>query len=355
MVDQKQARTEQATDTCEVRISSEAPDWGDFLEGHPESTIYHDPHWGAVMLEAYGNRPIYLTAQRAGVVVGTLQLVHQRSLLFGSHVCSLPYFDAAGILAGDPGAETALIAAARKLLPQRKAEWVELRQMSPLDDSIPARTDKVTLQVELKGDPEPHWKGFKAKVRNQVRKAEKAGLTCTQGGGELLDEFCAIYVRNMRDLGSPPHSRRFFECLVRYFGDAAKLFVVRQGDKPVAASMTLRDRQAARVPWAGSDWRVRDLCANMLLYWEMLSDSCRSRAPMFDFGRSTRDAGTYRFKRQWGAEEVQLHWHYLLAEGDELPELRPDSPKYRMMVACWRKLPVWLARLLGPRIVRKLS
>jgi hypothetical protein len=29
---------------------------------------------------------------------------------------------------------------------------------------------------------------------------------------------------------------------------------------------------------------------------------------MLDFGRSTPDAGTFRFKKQWGAVPVDLHW-----------------------------------------------
>jgi len=75
----------------------------------------------------------------------------------------------------------------------------------------------------------------------------------------------------------------------------------------------------------------------------------------FDFGRSTRDSGTYRFKAQWGAKEVPLYWCYILRPGDKIPDLRPESPKYRLATALWRRLPVGIARLIGPRIIAKLS
>ena len=93
----------------------------------------------------------------------------------------------------------------------------------------------------------------------------------------------------------------------------------------------------------------------MLLYWEMLADACRRGAPCFDFGRSTRDSGTYKFKTQWGAHEVPLYWQYLLAPGQDVPEVRPDSRKFRLMVAGWQRLPVWAARVIGPRIIAKVS
>ena len=129
---------------------------------------------------------------------------------------------------------------------------------------------------------------------------------------ELLDEFFAIYVRTMRDLGSPPHGRRFFAKILDGFGSAVRLFVVHLGERPVAASLVLADPHGVHVPWSGSDRRVRDMCGNVLLYWSMLSDACKKGAKSFDFGRSTRDSGTHTFKKQWGAVDVPLYWHYLL-------------------------------------------
>ena len=343
------------TGPCDVTVTSDMPSWGDYLAGRPDATITHDPRWGAIMARAYGNTPFYLTAAADGRIVGVLQLVLQKSMLFGKHLCSVPYFDAAGILADAPDVCEALLAEAGALGDRLGVEWIEVRQLAPLGESIPVRTDKVTLVLDVPSEADVLWKGLKAKVRNQVRKARSAELSALSGGQELLDDFYAVYSRTMRDLGSPSHSTRFFSEIVGCFSDAVRIFVVRSGSQPVAASLTLRDGHASRVPWAGSDWRRRELNANMLLYWQMLEEACQRNAGVFDFGRSTRDAGTYRFKTQWGARDVPLHWHYLLSPGHDMPGLRPDSPKYRLMVACWKKLPVWLARALGPRIIGKLS
>jgi hypothetical protein len=51
---------------------------------------------------------------------------------------------------------------------------------------------------------------------------------------------------------------------------------------------------------------------------------------------------------------VQLHWHYWLASGGELPQLNPNNPKYRLAISVWQRLPVWLTKLMGPPIVRNL-
>jgi hypothetical protein len=134
-----------------------------------------------------------------------------------------------------------------------------------------------------------------------------------------------------------------------------RLFTVRLGSRVIAASFTLSDGRIVHVPWAASLWKYRASNPNMLLYWTMLADAADRRAITFDFGRSTRDSGTWQFKRQWGPAERPLHWHYLLENGKALPDQRPDSPRYRLMVACWKRLPVGLARRLGPPIIGKLS
>ena len=340
---------------CDVEVSSDRPDWRGYLCRHSDATVYHDPRWGEVMRSAYRNQPFYLTAVREGATVGVLQLIKVKSVFFGCYLCSVPYFDAAGILADDDDARQRLQSAARGLMVDHGADWVELRQIKPLDEATATRTDKVTMRLRLPPDSEGMWKQLRTKVRTKVRKARKHNLEVERAGSELLREFYTVYSRTMRDLGSPAHSIRFFRTITEAFAECVKVFVVRRDGRPLAASLALADRQSFHVPWSGSDRRFRELGANRLLYWEMLSFAADSGATLFDFGRSTKDSGTYQFKREWDAEPVQLNWHYLVPAERAIPELRADSPKYRLMIACWKKLPLWAARRLGPHIISRLS
>jgi FemAB-related protein (PEP-CTERM system-associated) len=344
-----------SADQTTVTTSTDMPDWNGYLQHHPRSGVFNDARWGRLMHDVYANAAYYLTATRYGRIVGVLALVLKRSRFFGSYLCSLPYFDASGILADDDDSAAALLAEARRLVHTLGVKWAELRHVQAIGHNLPCRTDKVTLQMPLPEGADVLWKTLKASVRNQVRKAERSGMTVHHGGLEHLDEFFDVYVQNMRDLGSPPHCRRFFQTIFERFPEAATLLVVRFADRPAAAGLLLTDKQGAHVPWAASDWRLKPFCPNMLLYWSMLRFACEHGAKHFDFGRSTRDSGTYRFKKQWGAAEQSLYWQYLLAPGEDVPDLRPDSPKYRLMVACWRRLPVGLARRLGPHVLARLS
>ena len=92
----------------------------------------------------------------------------------------------------------------------------------------------------------------------------------------------------------------------------------------------------------------------MLLYWTCLSFACESGYSIFDFGRSTVGESTYKFKEQWGAKPVQLHWHYWLRKDGEMPDITPRNPKYKLAVELWKKLPVTVTRVLGPHIIKNI-
>jgi lipid II:glycine glycyltransferase (peptidoglycan interpeptide bridge formation enzyme) len=108
------------------------------------------------------------------------------------------------------------------------------------------------------------------------------------------------------------------------------------------------------IPWASTIKDVNPLSINMYLYWESLKYAIAQGCTTFDFGRSTVDSGTYRFKKQWGAQPQQLYWHYWLGSKREMPKLNPSNPKYKQFIRLWKKLPLVIANRLGPMIVRNL-
>jgi serine/alanine adding enzyme len=190
-------------------------------------------------------------------------------------------------------------------------------------------------------------------VRNQVRKAEKAGLRTEIGGLELVEPFYQVFATNMRDLGTPVYARSFFEAVLRSLPDTARVVVVSLGQTPIAAAVTIRWRDTVEVPWASSLRAHNDKAPNMLLYWTMLKAAMSEGAGRFDFGRSTPDEGTFQFKRQWGATPHPLVWEYAGLEGAP-PDQSPKNPKFRLAIAIWQRLPLAVANRLGPAVVRNI-
>jgi FemAB-related protein (PEP-CTERM system-associated) len=260
-----------------------------------------------------------------------------------------------GGMVGDDGKTvTCLINEAIAQAQSRGARHIELRSQEAFDVGLPSSQRKVSMRLALTRDFELLWKGFPSKLRSQIRRAQKESMTVRFGGAEYLDEFYAVFARCMRDLGTPVYSKQFFGSICRHFPKESRICLVLLNGMPVAAGFLYGFRSVLEIPWAASDRRFNRLAPNMLLYSSVLEHACREGLHVFDFGRSTPDSGTYRFKEQWGARPHQLHWYYWTAGGEAIPQLNPQNPKYQAAIKVWQRLPLPIANWLGPHIVKFL-
>jgi serine/alanine adding enzyme len=331
-----------------------AAEWDRYVDSAPQATAYHRHAWRDVVRSVFGHESYYLAARdAAGAIDGVLPLVRLKSLMFGDFMVSLPYFNYGGVLAESPSVRQRLLEAAAALGQRLGVSHLELRHRSDESNAWPERTDKVTMLLRLPATSEALAKSLTSKLRSQIKRPLREGAVCVFGREELLDEFYAVFAENMRDLGTPVYPKRFFATMLASIGETT-LAVVRLAGQPVAAAFLVEFRQTMEIPWASSLRRVNNVGVNMCLYWNVLEHAVSKGCTVFDFGRSTLDSGTFRFKQQWGAEPLQLHWHYWLRDGGEPPKINPANPKYRAAVAMWRRLPLGIANWIGPHLVRNL-
>ena len=337
-----------------VDVASDPREWDSYVANHPASTGYHRWPWRQVFSRGLGHPTHYLIARAGGTVAGVLPLVEVKSWLFGRALSSLPYVNYGGLLTSSSAAASALLDAAARLAESHRLEYIVLRHVERQLPQLPVRSHKVTMLVDLPQTPEAMWAALDKKVRNQIRKAEKSGLTCVSGGEDLLDQFYAIFARNMRDLGTPVYGRELFAEILRQQPADARLHMVRLGDEPIAGGLSYAYGHTVEVPSASSLREHRALCPNHLMYWSIIQAAIADGRTCFDFGRSTPDDGTYAFKEQWGARPVPLHWEYRLIGNAELPEEDRHSPRYQARIETWKKLPVAVATFLGPHVARRI-
>jgi len=329
--------------------------WDSYVASQPAAVNYHRYGWRDVIEKSFGHQAHYLAAvDQHQKVVGLLPLIFMRSKLFGCFLVSQPFFNYGGLLCDNREIGEALLAEAEALRHQLGAEHVELRHSAPWSGNLPTKQHKVTMLLDFPENVESLWKGFNAKLRNQVRKAEKSGCTAKVGGNELLDDFYLVFVRNMRDLGTPVYGQKFFAQVLQAFPEDSRIIAVYLEGKPVAAGLLNRFRTTYEIPWASSIRDYNPLCPNNLLYWTALQHALETGCTHFDFGRSTPGEGTYKFKEQWGAKPIVLNWQYLLPQGASLPELTTKNPKFELAIKLWQKLPLPVTRMLGPSIVKNI-
>ncbi len=332
-------------------FQGDASEWDAFVASMPGAAGYHAHAWRAILERSFGHKSYMLAARVQGALSGVLPLVHMKSLLFGNFLVSLPFVTYGGLLCRDADSARVLLESAEELRARLGARHVELRH-GDAELDLPAKRHKVAMVLALPADEQVMWTGFGAKVRNQVRKAQKEGLAAQWGGRELLAEFYEVFVRNMRDLGTPVYSRDFFANVLGGLPENTRIIVVRLHGKAVAAGLLYHHGRTLEIPWASSIRDFNSLCPNNLMYWECIRYGITQGLARFDLGRSTPGAGTFKFKAQWGATPEPLAWHYLLPKGAKLPDLTNQNPKYSLAIDMWQRLPLPVTRLIGPPIVR---
>ena len=325
-------------------------EWDGFVRKQPGWSHFHLYGWRRVIGEVFGHDCPYLAARSSdGALVGVLPLVHVQSRVFGRFLVSMPFVNYGGPLGSDD-AVRALTTAAIEHARCSDDRLLELRSRHSLPIDAAASHRKITVTRELPATSDLLWKSLDAKVRSQIRRPQKAGVTLRSGPGEIA-AFFRVFSQHMRDLGTPTQSRRLFETVGEVFGDDVVFTCAYLGERPIAAGCGIRWGAEFEMTWASSLVEFKSLSANMLLYWGMMERAIASNVTTFNFGRCTTGSGTHRFKQQWGGRDEQLWWYHVSDRG-VVKSPSPDDAAYSWGPKIWKRLPVAVATRLGPRIVR---
>lgn len=332
---------------------AESERWEKFVAAHPEATFFHTLGWKAVLEEAFGHPTHYLYAEQGGEIVGVLPLGQIKSRLFGNALISTPFCVYGGALASNPEVRAALEQAACNLAHKLRVDWLELRNLLPSGAGRPTKELYVTFRKALAPDPEANFKAIPRKQRAMVRKGMEAGLVSVIEDG--IDRFYEVYAESVRNLGTPVFPKRYFQVLKQTFGEACEILVVEHQGQPVAGVMNFYFRDEVLPYYGGGTAAARELHANDFMYWEVMRRAVAKGVKWFDYGRSKQGSGSFRFKTHWGFTPKPLHYEYELVKAEKPPEVNPLNPKYRLFIQAWRRLPLPVAKWIGPWLARSLG
>jgi serine/alanine adding enzyme len=332
------------------RFEGPAIEWDGFVRTQAGWSHFHLYDWRQVIQRVFGHECVYLAARKGGALVGVLPLVRVRSMLFGHYLVSMPFVNYGGPLGSEDGV-AAVCRAAVDLARGERVKLLELRSRSALSIDLPASHRKVTVLLDIpEGGSAALWKKLDSKVRSQIRRPQKEGVTIRFGPDQVAP-FFEVFARHMRDLGTPTQPRRFFDALAERFGSDVWFGCAYLNDRPIAAGCGFRWDVEFEMTWASSLREHNRIAPNMLLYWGFMERAANEGARVFNFGRCTPGSGTHRFKQQWGTRDEQLWWYQSgSASGAATPS--PTEGKYALGPRLWKHLPERVATVLGPRIVR---
>lgn len=328
--------------------------WEAFVFACPEATFFHRAGWQDIMRHVFHHPSYFLYAERDDIMVGVLPLAHVKSRLFGNALVSLPFAVYGGVAAADAEARAALELEAQAIARRIGVDHLEFRNVAPHHSDWPTQDLYVTFRKEILPTEDENMNAIPRKQRAMVRKGIKNELV-----SEIdthVERFFALYADNVHRHGTPALSKRYFQALFEVFGKDCEILTVTSAEgKPLSSVLTFYFRNEVLPYYAGDDVAARDLAANDFKYWELMRRACARGYTLFDYGRSKQGTGPYAFKKNWGFTPQPLHYEYCLYKRDSIPQNNPANAKYALFIKAWQRMPLSMANLIGPHIVRNLG
>lgn len=329
--------------------------WEDFVASCPEATFFHKAGWARLIEKSFRHKTYFLFAEDGGAIRAILPLVHVKSLIFGNRLISTAFTVGGGTAAMDAAARAALDTHAQSLCTKLGAEYVEYRGVTHVPEGWVGRADLyASFAWDIASGEEDNLKQIPRKQRAVVRKALEADLVPQMETS--VDNFFALFSASVHRLGTPVQSKRYFANLLQEFGpECCDILTVTAGGQPMSSVLSFYFRDAVLPYFTGGALAARQFGANDFMYWSLMRRARARGFNVFDFGRSKIGTGPYSFKKNWGFSPAPVTHAFYLPKGGEVPNTNPTNPKYELLIRTWQRMPLQVANMIGPHIVRGIG
>lgn len=334
-------------------LADGGPEWLDYLVEDDDADLCQHYAWGSIFGETFGLDSLLIVHRTEGRIDGGVPLILFDQRITGRAMISMPFLNYGGVLGRTEAVRQSIIDTCREISTAAGADYLELRHSGRSIGKAADRTvqNRVTFRLDINRRAEDIFREFRKQLRTRLRRSANQGIEYYQGR-ERLDDFYHLFAIAMAEHGTPVMPRRFFASVLKYLGDYAEMMIAYKDRRPIGGKLVLKFKNRATMTWGCYPNRYKDFLANYYLTWELIQQLAQGEIRTLDFGRSPREGGGYIYKSNWGGEELPIHVDYLAPSVDKIPYLKPDNVKFRTAVSIWKKLPLSLTKLIGPRLAR---
>lgn len=343
----------------------ERDSWDTFVASQPATTIYHSMAWRTVTEEGFGHRAYYLRARDGtGRITGVLPLFLVRGAT-SRRLTSLPMRDRGGVLTQSDDVAISLVDGAVELAARLGCRLVEIRARDPMPRAVEnlgfrQHQHWITSRVDLTAGQESLWGSMDRKVRWAIRKAARDGVHVSiDDSARGIDMFYRLFERTRHSMGIPIFPRELFDSIHRNVIATGRgtLFITWSGDTPINAMIGLRSGNTLIPAYVAPQREWRKLYPSEVLFWHAIEWAIANGFREFDFGAdSPRQTGLLWFKKKLGGVQHPMNYYYHSARAGGAGRVVDSStPTFEIAREVWRRLPLAVARRIGPWITRRLS
>ena len=270
--------------------------WDEYVRASQEGTFCNLSGWKYVLENTLGYQPHYLYAESEGKICGLLPMFFIKGLLTGKALISLPFGIYGGVCADNNHIAELLVQEAKRITQDLQADYLELRNITNSRFNMPVKDFYATFIKELPQNKEECLEDLPRKTRAAARKGIDFGLQ-VETGIDLLRQFYRVYSISVRNLGSPVFPYSFLENLVEEFKHSINVLLISYQRKPVASVFSFLYKDTVMPYYGGALPHYFRYQPNNFMYLKLMEFGVENGYKYFDFGRSKKDSGSYKFKQ----------------------------------------------------------
>jgi lipid II:glycine glycyltransferase (peptidoglycan interpeptide bridge formation enzyme) len=320
--------------------------WADFVAHHPHGTIFQTPEYYEIHQGVKGFLPFVIalfdsTDSMVGVM---LVIIHQ---VYGGLLGTLT---SRAVIAGgplvkndDPELASAILQAfvANRQVRVVYSQFRNLFELGAMKSAFSnagaVYEDHLNILIDLTQTEEELWKGVKSRKRNNIRQAQRKGLTVRRivSEAEAAESF-AILTEVYKRAKLPLADRQLFMNAFRLMHDNGMLRIYGTFcDEKLAGSMFVLAYNGRFYDWyAGSFRKYYSFNPNDILPWEIFRIAQAEGIPLFDFGGAGKPGvpyGVRDYKIQFGGKLVDFGRY-------ELPHNKLVFGMMKVAFRLWQRL-----------------
>jgi lipid II:glycine glycyltransferase (peptidoglycan interpeptide bridge formation enzyme) len=289
------------------------------------------------------------------ISTSNLPKVKVKSFIFGERIISLPFLDVIEVkdIEKEDVSETLNF---EVRLSEFYAGFFSLKKKL-IEFGFKENFVKAHIVSELTSE-EDFWKRFHKHTRNDIRKAEKSGLKIKKINSLIeLKKFYFLYLKEMKNFGTPQHSFKFFENCFNLLKKDFCGFNCYKRKKLIASVILFINNDYGYVSFNVSDSNFRNFRPNDFLYGNLIRWAIKNKIKFFDLGqvdlnptKNSREENLLKFKRKWLGKEYRRIY---FTKGFDYKQKKKESlKKFRRI---WRHLPTPIIKIIGPRVVSRMG
>ncbi len=319
------------------------------IDKYEDAEIYHHPCWKNILEEVFGFKSYYLALEDAFLPVMYLE----KSFFSRKKVVSLPIISYGGFLGNKEKLPYFL-----DYLKGQKFDKAVIKQFSTILFEDIEETSYAEYRRELISE-EDIWRGLNRGKKSNINSAKKENynIIISRGKDANIDRFYTLYLKRMREFGTPPLPKEFFVKLAICFREKFDMFEIYSGDDLIGITTCIGFKDTYYYIYVAFDTILTKKYKHVQVYmiYHMMIEGLSLGYKHFSFGRSTKKSPQAKIKKYMGAKEIDIYT-YSIDLADMRVHLKNVGQKdFEMAVRLWKMLPLWVTEFLGKPARKFLS